>query len=73
MNGARATHQQIMQNGELLLLDTLYDNKWCEIGPRQLAIPELQNRHAGEQEIQWRELSDWLGPVGPLLSNMAVL
>lgn len=47
MNGARATHQQIMQNGELLLLDTLYDNKWCEIGPRQLAIPELQNRHAG--------------------------
>ena len=24
MNGARAMHQQIMQNGELLLLDTLY-------------------------------------------------
>ena len=28
------------------------ENKWCGIGPLPLAIPVLQNRHAGEQEIQ---------------------
>lgn len=49
------------------------ENKWCAIGPLQLAIPVLQNRHPGEQETQWCELSDWLVPVNPLLSNMAVL
>ena len=49
------------------------ENKWCAIGPLQLAIPVLQNRHTGEQEIQWCELSDWLVLVNPLLSSMAVL
>ena len=55
------------------------------IGPLQLAIHVLQNRHDREQEKHWEKtnkgnyhfkrcaLSVCLVPVGTLLSNMAVL